>query len=389
MSAGASAPSESAPGIDATAPAKGHTSARLLHVDALKAIASQLIVLHHLAFYGPMSDAAARWLPGVFDALSEYGRWAVQVFLVLGGYLAARSLAPAGRWVAPAHPLRLVADRYLRLVLPLAATLVLAVAGAALARAWMDHPSVPGAPSLGQVVAHLLLLQDVVGQEALSAGVWYVAIDLQLFALLVAVLWGLHRLAPAAASVASALPWVMLAGIAVSAFGFNRQPELDMWGVYFFAAYGLGVLAAWWPSAGPMRWAWGLGAAAVVIAALALDWRPRLAVALATAAWLVLPWPRLFAGAREAAGRWRLLVAWLGRISYSVFLVHFPVCLVVNAAFDRFVADHPGWQGAGVLLAWAASVTAGALFYRWVEAPAMRWVSRRAPAVRRARPEVA
>jgi peptidoglycan/LPS O-acetylase OafA/YrhL len=78
-------------------------------------------------------------------------------------------------------------------------------------------------------------------------------------------------------------------------------------------------------------------------------------------------------------------VAWLGRISYSVFLVHFPVCLVVNAAFDRFVVDHPGAHGAGVLLAWAASATAGAVFYRWVESPAMRWVSRRA-GVRRPAP---
>ncbi|MCU0775185.1 MAG: acyltransferase family protein [Ideonella sp.] len=388
MSAGASAPSEAVPGIDATAPVTVRASARLLHVDALKAVASQLIVLHHLAFYGPMSDAAARWLPGVFEALSEYGRWAVQVFLVVGGYLAARSLAPAGRWATPSHPLRLVADRYLRLVLPLAATLVLALAGSALARAWMDHPSVPAAPSLAQVATHLLLLQDVVGQDALSAGVWYVAIDLQLFALLVAVLWGVHRLAPRA-SAAPALPWVVLAGIAISAFGFNRQPELDMWGVYFLAAYGLGVLAAWWPSAGPMRWAWGLAAVATVAAALALDWRPRLAVAVVTAVWLVLPWRRWLAEAREALGQLQPTVAWLGRISYSVFLVHFPVCLVVNAAFDRFVADHPGWQGAGVLLAWAASVAAGALFYRWVEAPAMRWVSGRARGVRCAQAETA
>lgn len=388
MSAGASAPSEPAPGIEATAPAPGHASARLLHVDALKAIASRRIVLHHLAFYGPMSDTAARWLPGVFEALSEYGRWAVQVFLVLGGYLAARSLAPAGRWAAPAHPPRLVADRDLRLVLPLAATLVLAVAGAALARAWMDHPSVPGAPSLGQVVAHLLLLQDVVGQDALSAGVWYVAIDLQLFALLVIVLWSVHRLAPRA-SAAVALPWVVLAGIAASAFGFNREADFDMWAPYFFAAYGLGVLAAWWPSAGALRWAWGLGAVAMLAAALALDWRPRLGVAVVTAVWLVVPWHRRLAEARAVLARFQPLVAWLGRISYSVFLVHFPVCLVVNAAFDRFVAEHPGWQGAGVLLAWASSVAAGALFYRWVEAPTMRWVSGRAPGVRRARAEVA
>jgi EAL domain-containing protein (putative c-di-GMP-specific phosphodiesterase class I) len=35
----------------------------LAFIDALKALACQLIVLHHLAFYGPMSDHAYRWHP--------------------------------------------------------------------------------------------------------------------------------------------------------------------------------------------------------------------------------------------------------------------------------------------------------------------------------------
>ena len=34
----------------------GHASKRLPLIDLLKVIASQLIVLHHLAFYGPMSE---------------------------------------------------------------------------------------------------------------------------------------------------------------------------------------------------------------------------------------------------------------------------------------------------------------------------------------------
>jgi peptidoglycan/LPS O-acetylase OafA/YrhL len=59
----------------------------------------------------------------------------------------------------------------------------------------------------------------------------------------------------------------------------------------------------------------------------------------------------------------------MATISFSVFLVHFPVCLVVNAAFTRFVSDQPHEQALGMLLAWAASLAAGAAFYRWVELP--------------------
>jgi peptidoglycan/LPS O-acetylase OafA/YrhL len=49
--------------------------------------------------------------------------------------------------------------------------------------------------------------------------------------------------------------------------------------------------------------------------------------------------------------------------------VHFPVCLVVNAGFTRFVPPDAEWQAIGAVLAWAASLAAGAAFYRWVEAP--------------------
>jgi hypothetical protein len=53
----------------------------------------------------------------------------------------------------------------------------------------MEHESISAAPDLGQLLAHVLLLHDLLDQEALSAGVWYVAIDFQLFALAILLLW--------------------------------------------------------------------------------------------------------------------------------------------------------------------------------------------------------
>ena len=68
-------------------------------IDAVKAIASQLIVLHHLAFYGPMSDYAQEISPELISWLSQHARIAVQAFLVMGGFLAAQALAKEGRLV--------------------------------------------------------------------------------------------------------------------------------------------------------------------------------------------------------------------------------------------------------------------------------------------------
>ena len=51
---------------------------------------------------------------------------------------------------------------------------MMAVACAAFSRRWIDDPQfISAAPSVSQWLAHLLLLQDALGYESLSTGVWY------------------------------------------------------------------------------------------------------------------------------------------------------------------------------------------------------------------------
>lgn len=324
-------------------------AARLPLVDALKVAAAQAIVWHHLAFYGPMSDHAAALAPALFDALARHARIAVQVFFVVGGFLAARQLAPQGQWLGGWAAGPLIGRRYLRLVVPYAAMLVCAVAAAAVARAWMAHDSIPAAPTWTQLLAHLLLLQDLLGIDALSAGVWYVAIDFQLYVLLVGVLLLAARLSTGAA------PWLVAVLVALSLLLFNRDARWDVAAPYFFGAYGLGVLAAWQrPHA---RWPLGAVGALVVIA-LVVEWRSRIALAGVTA--LALAW---WAGEGRPS---RMLAYWADR-SYALFLIHFPVLLLVNAAFTRWAPPTVGVQMAGVLFAWLASLLASVLFHRVAE----------------------
>ena len=66
-------------------------------IDWGKAIASQLIVWHHLAHYGPLAPRVAAVWPDLMGWLDGRALYAVQAFLVMGGYLAARSLWPARR----------------------------------------------------------------------------------------------------------------------------------------------------------------------------------------------------------------------------------------------------------------------------------------------------
>lgn len=328
---------------------------RLYLVDALKALAAQLIVWHHLAYYGPMSDVALPLAPDLIGWLYSDGRYAVQVFLVIGGFLSARSLRNGlGTRELPA----LLWKRYLRLASPLPAVLIIAVGANALAAQWMTNDSLSPRPTLGQVIAHLALAHKPLGFDSLSAGLWYPAIDFQLYAVLAVTV-------ALAARWRIPLAWPVVLLAALSSLVINRWPAADVWAPYFFGAYGLGVMVAL--SAGRATWP-GSMLLALSVAALWLEFRERLLLALITAGllWLALRRPRLMA---YGQGR---MISWLADRSYSLFLIHFPVLLLVNAAFVHNVADVPGWQALGMLVGWLASLGAAALFYRFIEQPLSR-----------------
>lgn len=339
---------------------------RLPLIDALKAIASQMIVLHHLAFYGPMSDFTHQLAPALVSWFSQYARLAVQVFLVISGFLTVRSLAPKGVFQA-SRPLSLLGKRYINIAMPYVVSLLVAMGCSALAWEWMSHSSIPATPELGQFVAHALLLHSVLRLDSLSAGVWYVAIDFQLFALAVGLLWiGKWRGLGARSTAAMSL----FAGVAAaSLLWFNRDASWDNWALYFVGAYGLGSLA-WWISqqAAPTRRLWSAGVWALVVLALMVDFRSRIALAASVA--LLLGWGHV----QGFLYRWpqSVVLAYLGRISYAVFLMNFPISLVVNAAFTRFAPPDVGIQTLGVGVAWMACIAAGSAFYHGVEEPLRR-----------------
>ncbi|HPT51433.1 MAG TPA: acyltransferase [Accumulibacter sp.] len=346
---------------------------RLAFIDLLKAVACQLIVLHHLAFYGPMSDHAYPLAPALMSWLSQHARMAVQVFLVIGGFLAARSLAPEGR-IATIRPFSMVIKRYLKLAIPYLAAVLIGMCGAALARLLMTHDSVPAAPTWPQLIAHVLFLQSILGYDGLSAGVWYVAIDFQLFTLLLGLLWLAERIGGGGVRTTRIACTLIVALALMSLYHFNRDGDWDMWGVYFFAAYALGALTHW-ATNGRQAVGWLLTMALVVVLALLLDYRPRIAIALLAALALALA---RRCGILDRWPDWRG-VLYLGRISYAVFLIHFPVCLLVNGLFTRFASTDPWINSAGLAVAWIGSLVGGALFYRYIENPAQRVSTRYLP----------
>ena len=347
-------------------------------LDAAKGIACLFIVGHHLCRYGPLPEGAAALAPRLVGWLGQDGRLAVQVFLVIAGFLAAASLAPEGVLRARQGPWQRVWQRYARLAMPYLAAMCVSVLVAAAIRPWFNHEAVPAAPVLAQLLAHGLLLQDLLGYEALSTGVWYVAIDFQLFVLALAVVmlaeWLHRRWQLSAARAAWLLAVLVLALVAASLFAFNLQAELDTTAFYFIGSYGLGMLAFWLGRIpGDARWTIALALLAVVgAAALLWDWRIRIAIALAAALLLALAQRRGWLGAPPALLESRPLL-WLGSISYSLFLIHFPIILLVNAVAARLGPHSPWVDVLAMAAAVALAIGAAALLHRWVESRPASW----------------
>lgn len=124
------------------------------------------------------------------------------------------------------------------------------------------------------------------------------------------------------------------------------------------------MLAFWAANSGRRR-EWLLGIGLLAGSALLLDFRGRLLVVAFGLVFL----QRMASGL--GAPRWpQRQLAGLGQMSYSVFLIHFPVCLLVNAVVSWFWPAHLLANAAGLLPAFALSVGAGSVLYRNVESRA-------------------
>lgn len=342
-------------------------------IDAIKGLACIVIVWHHLSIYGPLPEGAWMLAPAFFHWLADDGRLAVQVFLVIGGFLAAGSLAPQGHLCVD-RPLQRVLRRYARLAMPYFVALMASVLIAAMVRPWLHDDAVPPAPGFMQLLAHGFLLQDLLHQEALSAGVWYVAVDFQLYTLALAVFalaaW-LRRRWPDGSAPAQWVGVLLVALVTVASLAiFNRYAALDQTAIYFFGAYGLGMLCYWIGQARrPGVWVTAMLAVLLLgVCVLAIEWRSRVAIAWTTALLLAVAQRR---GWLDATG-W-LPLRRVGRISYSLFLVHFPVLLLVNAVFAHWVPNGPWIDLFGLLGSFVLSLLVAALLYQRVESRPASW----------------
>ncbi len=346
-------------------------------IDVLKVLAAQIIVLHHCVSYGQVALAASLQIPNISSIVFDYGRYAVQVFLVVAGYLAAQS---AEKVIAIRHAnssafgatlvIQLAMRRYLRLVGPYFVALLITIVCAALTRQYSADEYIGQTETIAQVLAHLFLLQGLLGYDSISAGVWYVAIDWQLFTAL-AVIYAVFQRQMVRIGVMSML-------IVASLLYFNRHASFEDSFIYFIGSYGLGVLAYWASGLNAFKASVNQASAKKVLVAVACI----LLLSALHSVWLRnylalgIAFLLLYAGNRTYSHPQSWLTSalqWASTRAYCAFLIHFAFILLANTALLALHVESPAIGVSMIVLVSVLSWIAAGYLYRWVELPIGRW----------------
>ena len=362
-------------------PTSGSSTSRFAFLDALRGLAAISIVGFHLYQYEPPPENSQLFWPLLIDQWLIWGWIGVQFLLVISGFVIAYSFRD-GR-VSGGLVANFLVRRVIRLSPPYLMTLllVLLLHGLAVSFSWFPSP-LDEPPTPVRVASHLVYAQDLIGFPNLSAGLWTICIEVQFYTLFGVGLLVARRVWPVVMDGQAAASPCVLAGLfaplaLMSLYEWCRQPALEPYVIYFFGLFYMGMVT-WWTLDGRLPHGWYWTTIGAFVARLLWQWQTEVMVGLVASL------------AIYTAGRSGHLHDWLnfrwlqylGKISYSLYLVHYSVShLVTHVAWAALGGSPSPMQSAAVLaLALMSTVGAAHLMYLWVEAPSSRWAARLKPA---------
>jgi peptidoglycan/LPS O-acetylase OafA/YrhL len=208
-------------------------------------------------------------------------------------------------------------------------------------------------------------LQGILQQPSLTVGVWYIGIDFQLY-----VLTALFALVANRIQTPNMFTLLTTATCFASILWFRSLSDYwDEYAVWFFFAYGYGVLVSQQRSNSKEFAPQVIVLIALFVTSLFLyaafvhsnDWR--FVTALATGL-VLLAKPALDAQLAKAPSKVKQLIQTQGQRSFALFLMHFPASLLVNAGLDYWQLGNAVAGVAGALIGWTGAMLLAAGFQR-------------------------
>jgi len=314
-------------------------SNRLHHVDALRGLAALSVCLFHLTTARPGFPADGSLL----KAVCQFGYLGVEVFFIISGFIIPVALSKS-RYQIVNFP-QFLAKRVIRIDPP-----YFAAAGLSLLLFWLAsiYKGTPFSVQPAALLAHIGYLNDFLGLPWLVPIFWTLAIEFQYY-LFIAVFFSLLSLPDPKISLAFCLVFLLI-GLLTS---YSRI-------LFYYAPLFTCGFLCYLKIQGKLNNKWLC--LWLCLDFLAVYHKMGLASALASvvASALILFW---FVK--------NDILIFLGKISYSIYLIHIPVgTRVVNVlSVTPFFRDHGHLV---ILLALIVTLVAAYGFYRMIERPSIR-----------------
>jgi len=355
---------------------------RFEFVDGLRGLAALAVVIPHAV--GLFIYAHESWLSSLFLRLADYGRASVEVFFVVSGF----AIAYSTRNSEDFHLGRFMLRRAIRLDPPYWVGMLWAGVVVAI-RARATHRAIV-LPSFGKVLAHVFYLQDILGLGQFNIVFWTLCLEFQLYFVFAIMMRSVAMVSDRRPDTTSEglggtdkFAWVMVSAFIVSlVVSHTVWPMRPGWFVPFFYLFLSGSLAAWLTLG---RLSNRLFQICMLAMGAALLVRPELPRVLGFLTALVLN----AAIQRNALHRWLAtrLAQWLGRISYSIYLMHAPLAVFFLGLRTRWGPDSKLTSLICLAALYVATLALATVFHATVEMPCLRLSQRlRRQSVRAAAP---
>jgi len=340
---------------------------RFAFLDGLRGVASMMVVVFHL--YGNVAPAVQAWIPPLIATICLKGQFGVDIFFVLSGFVIAHSVSSGERsW---RYLARFGLRRSIRLDPPLWATILVEVLLVKLSL--VLYPDLATRiPEWSQILANVTYSQRFLGIPDVVPVFWSLTYEVQFYIVLVGALVLLHKI-PRSASITRALfaiAYFYSLGIWLGAFALPvRGLFIERW---FQFALGVAAWALFMRRITRMEFA-----ALCTITLLAVLILSPIAYRItSTEVALLAAVAMVFV---SLTGRMETMlsgktVQFLGRISYSLYLIHLSTgWRFISVMRKKFGPEFGPVLGSltfvgGILV----SVGAAWLMYRALEAPSVR-----------------
>ena len=224
------------------------------------------------------------------------------------------------------------------------------------------------------VLLNLFYLQNVTGSGQVVGVAWTLCLEIQFYLLFMTATAVGYALSPARQNPSRLAVWLVVLSAVACMAAARQQFVFVAWFFSFWPYFAIGATCYWATHGRMPGWAFGLYAAVfgIVLYRFGPDDHSFVLVGLATALSLY------------AAAKWDKMRTWgrgavlqhLGRLSYSLYLVHLTVLGIVLRGGYKLTHENR-WAALGwYVVAAAAAVAAAELFHRAFEVPSMRWATK-------------